>query len=280
MTDQAYNLRKKAWEKKRRASYISVSSGKGGVGKTNFVVNLAYWLAKMGKKVLVFDADLGLANIDILLNLTVKSSIRKYLRGEAEMEDLLKKDVYGFDVVPAASGFAELTKLDDEEFEKLVEIFVSMDTMYDYILFDTGAGISDTVTRFAAIADNVIVMTQPEPTAITDAYAFMKVVHFEHGVDKVQFVLNRVEDVPGVKSIYMSMKNVAMKFLNIDLELLGHLREDKQLISAVRQQKPVSEVSPNGSYSRDIYNIARKIVGLPKEKEKPGLYGILKGVFK
>ncbi|MGE4497394.1 MAG: MinD/ParA family protein [Deferribacterales bacterium] len=281
MTDQAHNLRRKAWDKKRRAKYISVSSGKGGVGKTNFVVNLAYWLAKMGKKVLVFDADLGLANVDILLNLTVTASIRKYMQGEAEIENVIKKDIYGFDVIPASSGFSDLTNLSESEFEKIVEIFVGLDGAYDYILFDTGAGISETVTKFAAIADTVIVITQPEPTAITDAYAFMKVVHFDHGINRIRFVLNRVDDVNGVKNIYMSMKNVAKKFLDVELDLLGHLREDKQVISSVKFQKPVCEINQNGAYSRDIYNIARNILGLPAENtRKEGLYSLLRGVFK
>jgi flagellar biosynthesis protein FlhG len=251
------------------------------VGKTNFVVNLAYWLAKMGKKVLVFDADLGLANVDILLNLTVTASIRKYIQGEAEIENIMKKDVYGFDVVPASSGFSDLTNLSEAEYEKIVEIFVTLDGMYDYILFDTGAGISETVTKFASLADTVIVITQPEPTAITDAYAFMKVVHFDYGINRIHFVLNRVDDVNGVKNIYMSMKNVAKKFLDVELDLLGHLREDKQVISSVKHQKPVCEINQNGMYSRDIYNIARTILGLPAENSKrEGIYGLLKGVFK
>jgi flagellar biosynthesis protein FlhG len=281
MTDQAYNLRRKAWDKKRKAKYISVSSGKGGVGKTNFVVNLAYWLAKMGKKVLVFDADLGLANVDILLNLTVNASIRKYLQGEADLGQVIKKGVYGFDVVPAASGFSDLTNLSNEDFEKLVEIFVSLDSNYDFILFDTGAGISETVTKFASMADNVIVITQPEPTAITDAYAFMKVVHFEYGINRIQFILNRVDEPAGVKNIYTSMKNVAKKFLDVELDLLGYIREDKQVITSVKYQKPVCEINQNGSYSKDVNGIARNILGLPVESvKKDGLYSLLKGVFR
>lgn len=281
MTDQAHSLRRKAWDKKRKAHYISVSSGKGGVGKTNFVVNLAYWLAKMGKKVLVFDADLGLANIDILLNVTVSASIRKYLKGETEIENIIKKNVYGFDIIPASSGFSDLANLDESEFEKIVEVFVNLDSVYDYVIFDTGAGISETVTKFAAVADTVIVITQPEPTAITDAYAFMKVVHFDHGIKRIRFILNRVDDVNGVNNIYLSMKNVAKKFLDVELDLLGYLREDKQVISSVKHQKPVCEVNQNTPYSRDVYNIARAILGLPAESSKKGgLYSLLKGVFK
>lgn len=281
MTDQAYSLRKKAWEKARKATYLSVSSGKGGVGKTNFVVNLAYRLTKLGKKVLVFDADLGLANVDIILNISANKTIKDYLGGKSTLEQLIKKDIYGFDVIPAASGFVELSSLGEKEFERIVDIFVELDNEYDYIIFDTGAGISENVIRYAAFADKVIVITQPEPTAITDAYAFMKVVNIEYDIKSIYFVINRVEDVGAVKSIHESMNNVVKKFLNINLELLGFMREDKQVIKSVRSQKPVCETSPSSHYARDINNIARKLVGIAGTFEpKPNIYRLLKGVFK
>ncbi|MCD8553918.1 MinD/ParA family protein [Seleniivibrio sp.] len=281
MTDQAHSLRKKAWEQNRKATYLSISSGKGGVGKTNFAVNLACLLAQLGKKVLVFDADLGLANVDILLNISVSASIRKYLTGEVGLNDIIKRNVYGVDVIPASSGFVELSNLSEQEHEKLLDIFVLLDGQYDFILFDTGAGISENVIRFASVADMVIVLTVPEPTAITDAYAFMKVVHFQYGIQEIHFVLNRVDDVAGVKGIFESMKNVAQKFLNVELSLLGYLREDKTLIKSVRNQKPVCILAPTASYVKDLLPIAKKISGqLELEQKKQNLYEKLKGVFK
>lgn len=280
MTDQAHSLRKKAWEQNRKATYLSISSGKGGVGKTNFAVNLACLLSQLGKKVLVFDADLGLANVDILLNISVTASIRKYLSGESGLNDIIKKNVYGIDVIPASSGFMELSSLSEEEHEKLVDIFVLLDPQYDFILFDTGAGISENVIRFTSIADKVIVLTVPEPTAITDAYAFMKVVHFQYGIEEIHFVLNRVDDVLGVKGIFESMKNVARKFLNVELSLLGYLREDKTLIKSVKSQKPVCILSPTANYVKDLLPIAKKLTGQQDmETRKTNLYERLKGVF-
>jgi len=282
MTDQAHSLRRKAWEQNRKATYISISSGKGGVGKTNFAVNLACLFAQLGKKVLVFDADLGLANVDILLNISVSASIRKYLTGEVGLNDIIKKDNYGVDIIPASSGFIELANLSEEEHDKLIDIFVLLDSQYDYILFDTGAGISENVIRFTSIADLVVVLTVPEPTAITDAYAFMKVVHFQYGIEKIQFVLNRVDDVQGVKGIFESMKNVARKFLNVELDFLGYLREDKALIKSVKSQKPVCILTPNSPYVKDLLAIARKITGQSTGDQKPkgNFVSLIKGVFK
>lgn len=264
MQDQAHELRRLAWEKRRKAIYITISSGKGGVGKTNFAVNLACALSGLRKKVLVFDADLGLANVDILLNIKSDKNVRDYLKGEADLESIIISSKYGFDVLPSASGFLDLANIPKEEFEKLLDIFVNIDERYDYIIFDTGAGISENVIQFAPLADRLIVITQPEPTAVTDAYAFMKVVNHEYNIINISLIINRVKNTKSGKLIFDNLKKVVDKFLDINLTLEGFLREDPALIKSVRSQKPVYILDKKSKYSQDIESIAYSITGIVK----------------
>jgi flagellar biosynthesis protein FlhG len=276
MDDQAKTLRKMVWEKKRRATYLAVSSGKGGVGKSNFVVNLAYLIAKNRKKVLVFDADINLGNVDVLLNLNVKNNIRDYLYGKTEINEIIIKNIYGFDIFPASSGFNDLSKLTNEQLEKIVDIFVNLDNQYDYILFDTGAGISDIVVKLAALADFFIVITQPEPAAITDAYALIKVVTHEEGINKAYLVLNRIRDNGVDNKIYENLKRIIDKFLNIKLIFLGSIREDKTVNKAIVSQKLICKDLPRSHYASDLENIMLKIDNTFNQTKKFNFYNFFR----
>lgn len=265
--DQAQSLRKMAWGVKRKALYISVSSGKGGVGKTNFSVNLACLLSQMGKKVLLFDADLGLANVDIILNLPVKVNIKDYLDGVVDAASVLLSSGLGFDVVPASSGFINLTKLREHDYDRLLDLFVKIDSTYDYVIFDTGAGIGENVIKFSSISDMQIVITQPEPTAVTDAYAFIKVVYSEFRLKNFFLVVNRAKNKSVGMQIFENLKAVLKKFIGIDLNLLGVVRECGEVGRSVINQKPIVITSPNSIYARDTAIIAKKLMGLTLEKD-------------
>jgi flagellar biosynthesis protein FlhG len=276
MDDQAHALRKMMWEKKRKATYITVSSGKGGVGKSNFVVNLAHILSHKRKKVLIFDADLSLAKIDILLNLNVKDTIREYLFGNMDAEKIIIRNVYGFDLLPASRGFSDLAKISNEDVNRIMDIFINIDVYYDYIIFDTGAGISDIIIKLARLADYFIVITQPEPAAITDAYALMKVASLQEGIDKAYLVLNRVKDKIGDERIYENLKRIINKFLNMELVYLGSIREDKMLVQAILSQRLAVAEYPKSHYSLDMINIAGKITGASTKPTRISFYNFFR----
>ncbi len=272
MTDQAYSLRKLAWDKNKKAKYITISSGKGGVGKTNFAVNLACLFGSLRKKILLFDADIGLANVDILINIKPEKTIYDYLEGLGSIKEIIIPTEFGFDVFPSASGFLELSHLNEEQFEKLLEIFVNIDENYDMIIFDTGAGISENVIRFANIADEMLIITQPEPTAVTDAYALMKVVNNTYDMSNFSIIVNRVKNKEIAFQIFNHLKKVADKFLNINITFKGFLREDLNLIRAVKSQKPLFALDKNSKYIRDLQLIAKSITGETYNNSKRNLF--------
>lgn len=268
MVDQAQQLRKIAWERKKKAKYITISSGKGGVGKTNFAVNFAYLLSKNGKKILLFDADLGLANVDILLNLNPKNTIIDYFKKNLPPKELITTSNYGFDLIPASSGFTKLASISEEDFEKLIEIFVYIDEKYEYIIFDAGAGISENVMKFVSISDFNIVLTQAEPTAITDAYALMKVANKDYGIKEINLVINRVTDEKGANALFENLQKIIDKFLKIKINFLGYLREDVNIIKSVKKQQPLAILYPTSAYIKDLSSVLQKISGISFEIPK------------
>ncbi|MBZ4643337.1 MAG: Cobyrinic acid ac-diamide synthase [Deferribacteraceae bacterium] len=271
MADQAQNLRKIAWEKKKKAKYITVSSGKGGVGKTNFSVNFACLLAKNGKKVLLFDADLGLANVDILLNITPKISIIDYFEKNLNPDQLIVNTAYGFDIIPASSGFSKLASMNEEDFNKLIDIFVYIDDIYEYIIFDAGAGISENVMKFVSISDINIILTQAEPTAITDAYALIKVANNQYGLDEANIVINRINDEKAAFNLFLNLQKIIDKFLKIKTNFLGYIREDTNIIKSVKKQTPLAALNPLSGYMKDLAAIIKKIDGIDIDIQKSGV---------
>jgi flagellar biosynthesis protein FlhG len=254
-SDQAANLRRIAGSQ-RKCRYISVSSGKGGVGKTTFAVSLATELSKRAKRVILFDADLGLANVDVLLRITPGANIRDYLAGNVALKEVIVKTSLGFDLFPASSGVLELSELSEEEFNKVKGVLKRLESEYEYIVFDTGAGINANVHRFTRLADKMVVITLPEPAAISDAYAFLKTAVRQYNVTAAYLLFNRVEEEAAALRIFENLKGVVKRFLNTDLMLLGMLREDQQVKRSARGARALSVFEGSSAFTESVRRIA------------------------
>ncbi|MBC8283784.1 MAG: MinD/ParA family protein [Nitrospinae bacterium] len=244
---------------------LAVSSGKGGVGKTNIVANLAYALSKRGKKVLVVDADLGLNNIDILLGLASKKHIGHVLSGESNVEDIILHGPEGIHVLPAGDGLQELTQLETEKKMVLMDELDRVSRNYDFLIFDTGAGISANVTFFCSAAHETFLVATTEPTSLTDVYALMKILHNNHSQKHFRLIVNSVASEREAQGVYRNLTAVTDRFLKgVSVEYLGYILHDPNVPKAIRQQKAFLEIYPFSKFSGCINELAEKI-----SKEKP-----------
>jgi flagellar biosynthesis protein FlhG len=239
---------------------ITVSSGKGGVGKSNVVVNLAYAFDRIGKRVLILDADLGLANIDVLLGLTPKENITHVLQGKRHLQEVLVNGPGNIRIMPASSGVQELTRLTDDQKLLFLEILDELESEIDILLVDTGAGISDTVLYFNVAAQERVVVVTSEPTSLTDAYALIKVLFTRHGERYFKILVNSVPDEKIGKSVFAKISKVADHFLDgISLDFLGIIPHDAHIPKSVIQQRPLLELFPAAPSAKAFYAIAEKI---------------------
>jgi len=267
--------------KKRAPKVLAVSSGKGGVGKTNIVANLAYALAKRGKKILIFDADIGLNNIDILLGLDSRYHIGHVLSGEKTIEEVMVDGPEGMQVLPASNGWQELTTLDNKNKMRLMEELDRVSDRFDFLIFDTGAGISSNVTYFCSAAHEIILIATAEPTSHTDVYALIKVLFQKHHQKHFRLVVNSVKSEREALSIYKRLTDVIDKFLNqVSLEYMGFIHYDPNVTKSVRQQKAVAELYPYSKVSQSINKLSEKVIHeralLPGNCDSPFLW---KNVF-
>ncbi|MBN1636957.1 MAG: MinD/ParA family protein [Deltaproteobacteria bacterium] len=262
MNDQAHTLRRMFSQGNPAPlpQILSVTSGKGGVGKTSIVVNLAVILASMGKKVLVLDADLGLANIDVMLGLTPKYNIKHVLDGQCRLEEILLEGPHGMKIIPATSGIQELVDLSYEQQLSLVNTLDYFDEDMDYLFVDTGAGISRNVMYFNAAAQRIIVVVTPEPTSITDAYALIKVLRNQYGIKRFNLIINNVLSKMEGDEVAKKLTLVCGRFLgDVALDMLGSIPHDSNFSECIKGQKAFVGEYPNGAVAKGLIRITKQI---------------------
>ena len=239
---------------------FSVTSGKGGVGKTNMAVNMACALARAGKRVVLLDADLGLANVDVILGLTPQYTLFHLFQEGATLRDILLTTEYGFKILPAASGVSEMLNLSTGQKLELLESMEGLDEEVEFLIADTGAGINDNVLYFNLAAQERVVVLTPEPTSLTDAYALIKVLRQNHGIDRFKILINMTPDAKAAKEIYARLYKACDHFLTgVTLELIGQVPRDAAVRNSVIRQRPFFIDSPASPASRAVADIAKVV---------------------
>ncbi len=260
--------------RKKSAKVITVTSGKGGVGKTNVTVNLAIALSEMGKRVTILDADFGLANIDVLLGIVPKYTLVDVIYDNKNILEVLSDGPKNIRFISGGSGVEELVKLDRIQLEKFLGNISILDRLSDVILIDTGAGLSDSVMSFVMAADEVLLVTTPEPTSVTDAYALIKMVSNRDKEKKIRVIVNRAENENEANDILEKLSIVTDKFLELKLEPLGYILNDEMVIKAVKMQRPFALSFPKCQASKHIKEISSKIIDSRNDKSGAEYTGI------
>jgi len=249
---------------------IAITSGKGGVGKTNIVANLGYAFARLDKKVLIVDADWGLGNLDVLLGLAPRYNLSHVIMGEKQISEILLNGPGNMQILPASSGIQELTQLSvDQKIRLFTQLELLMDRV-DILLIDTAAGISTNVMDFNVTAQEIMVVVSPEPTSFTDAYAVMKVLSLKYAARNCKLLVNMAANTWEAMDIYRQLNLVVKKFLNISVEYVGCVLYDEKLPRGVKRQKIISDLYPSAKASRCFSALARKLVKSPESKPPQG----------
>ncbi len=259
--DQASGLRRMAKPKPVRV--ITIASGKGGVGKTNVSVNLALALAATGKDVTILDADLGLANIDVMLGLHSTQNLSNVMNGECDLEEILLEGPNGIKIIPASSGVKDMAEMSSAQHAGLVNAFSELSHNIDILLVDTAAGISDSVVSFSRAAQEVIVVVCDEPASITDAYALIKLLNKDQGIFKFHILANMVSGPQQGREVYDKLSKVSDRFLDVALDYLGHVPYDEHLQKAVKRQKAVVEAFPRSRAAQAFQTLSKKVNNWP-----------------
>jgi flagellar biosynthesis protein FlhG len=259
--DQATGLRRMIHPEPVRV--IAITGGKGGVGKTNISANLGVALAEMGRRVMLLDADMGLANLDVVLGLHAHKNLSHVMRGESTLEEIIVTGPKGMRVVPGASGIQRMAEMSPAENAGLIHAFSEVANDVDVLLIDTAAGISDVVISFSRAAQEQIVVVCDEPASITDAYAIIKLLNRDHGISRFQILANMVKSVQEGRDLYNKMCRVTDQYLDVMLNYMGSIPYDEQLRKAVKSQKPVVEAYPRSRVAQAFKNLAKKADNWP-----------------
>lgn len=243
----------------RPVQVIAVTGGKGGVGKSNISVNLSIALAEMRRRVVLLDADLGLANIDVLLGLKADKNLADVLSGECSLSDILVTGPSGIKVVPASSGVQQMAALGPQQHAALIHAFSELSNQLDVLVVDTAAGISDTVVSFVRASQEVVVVVCDEPSSITDAYALIKLLNKEHGLFRFRVIANMTRSVQEGQGLFNKLNVVCERFLDVSLQYLGNVPFDENVRKAVQQQQPLLKYAPQSKAALAVRKIADQV---------------------
>jgi len=273
--DQAHNLRTLMRDRDRQARVLAVTSGKGGVGKTNVSVNLAIALAGLGKRVVLFDADLGLANVEVLLGLNSFYNLEHVVGADKTIEEILVQGPGGIMVVPGSSGLAQVADLAPAQRDNLLRELRRLELQFDYVVMDTMAGIGANVVSFATAADEILLVTTPEPSSMVDAYAMLKTIHHARDDALIRLVANMVSTPAQGQAVATKLAGVAKQYLERPLSYLGCLPRDPAVSQAVMQSRPFLIQFPKSPASAAIQELASRLVRQPTHqtnRPRPGFF--------
>jgi flagellar biosynthesis protein FlhG len=248
---------------------IAVTGGKGGVGKTCLAVNVATALAQSGQNVLLLDGDLGLSSVDVMLGLTPRHTLEQMLSGERQLQDIILKSPDGVQVVPAASGVARMAALSAKEHAAIVNAFATLPSPVDVLVIDTAPGIGESVLRFCAASQQLLVVVCDEPTSLTDAYALIKVLNRNHQIKRFHVLANRIPHGSG-EALFKRLQRVTDRYLDVNLQYAGAIPEDDTLGKSVRAQRALLDAFPGSAAARAIKQLAANFLKWPRSETPSG----------
>ena len=250
---------------------IAIASGKGGVGKSTFTVNLAYNLRKLDKEVLIIDSDIGMANLDIMLGVQPNYDMGHLLRGECSLEDAVIEGPAGIKLLSGITGDDSFIDIQNDSMEKLIELGDQIEKNYDYLLIDLGAGAAKSIVNTILAAEELILLLTTEPTSVMDSYSLIKILSKHQYQKSIKLVINQTEDEKDAQKTAKRIIKTVRNYLDLDLTLIGSIAHDRKISAALRRQKPYAEIFSNRKAARDFENVARKITGEKNEEEAKGV---------